>query len=294
MIKTSDGRAVTGDGVNWQVQLWREYQSIRWGGVGKPETHWGYLVAGVWNRDIGFDRFPVDPMMDVIDIEAPSQKLVAHVEQRCGRLPFAPADNIELWLLDRDTCLPLALLASTRDTGNCERLSEASWRASLPSDLSFVSETLTRDEDFAKQLNRGSSYHRDAITAMVNGAAGKPPTAQWFERGNDGDGTGLAGIRLDASLVGRCLSREMFPELLLREHWPDPRIQSLVHDFHRWQAPLLLTLSRISRSTRAFWEPLASAQAEMVARLHRLYPAVVDQHLLEATLVEAAIRRAGR
>jgi hypothetical protein len=30
----------------------------------------------------------------------------------------------------------------------------------------------------------------------------------------------------------------MFPEILLREYWPDPRIQALVHDFHLWQALL--------------------------------------------------------
>lgn len=294
MIKTDDGRAVTSDGVNWQVQLWRQYQSLRWGGIGKPETRWGYLVAGVWSRDIGFDRFPVDPMIDAIEIEAPSRALITHIEQHCGRLPFAPADNIELWLLDHDAHLPLALLAATRDRENCERVSDACWRASLPSDLSFVSDTLLKDEDFARQLNRGSSYHRDAIAALVNHAAGKPPMAQWFERGPDGGGTGVGGIRLDACLVGRSLSREMFPELLVREHWSDLRIQALVHDFHRWQAPLLLTLSRLSRSTRAFWESLAGTQADMVARLHRLYPEIVDQHLVNAALVEAAIRRAGR
>ncbi len=294
MIKTDDGRAVTSDGVNWQVQLWREYQSLQWGGLGRPQTRWGYLVAGVWNRAIGFDRFPVDPMIDVVEIEVPSQTLIAHIEQHCERLPFAPADNIELWLLDHDAHLPLALLASTRERDNRERVSQAGWRASLPSDLSFVSDTLLQYKDFARQLHRGSSYHRDAIAGVVNHTAGKPAMAQWFERGPEGDGTGLDGIRLDTSLVGRCVSREMFPELLLREHWPDPRVQALVHDFHLWQAPLLLTLFRLSRSTRAFWEPLASTQAEVVARLHRLYPEIVDQQLVNATLVEAAIRRAAR
>ncbi len=294
MIKTDYGRAVTSDGVNWQVQLWREHQSHQWGGMGTPETRWGYLVAGVWNLAIGFDRFPVDPKIDVVEIEVPSQKLIAHVERHCERLPFAPADNIELWLLDHDARLPLALLASTRERHNCERVSEASWRASLPGDLSFVSDSLLQDEDFARQLYRGSSYHRDAIAALVNHTAGKPPMAQWFERGPRGDGTGLGGIHLDASLIGRCVSREMFPELLIREHWPDPRVQALVHDFHLWQAPLLLTLFRLSRATRGFWEPFASTQAEVVARLHRLYPEIVDEQLVNAVLVEAALRRAAR
>ncbi len=294
MIKTDDGRAVTSDGVNWQVQLWREHQSPQWGGMGRPEIRWGYLVAGVWSRAIGFDRFPVDPMIDVAEIEVPSKMLIAHIEQHCERLPFTPADNIELWLLDQNAYLPLALLASTRERENCERVSEACWRASLPSDLSFVSDTLLQDKDFARQLHRGSSYHRDAIASLVNNTAGKPPMAQWFERGPEGDGTGLDGIRLEASLVGRCVSRERFPELLLREHWPDPRAQALVYDFHLWQAPLLLTLSRLSRSTRAFWEPLACTQADVVARLYRLYPEIVDQQLVNATLVQAAIRRAAR
>lgn len=294
MISTDDGRAVTNDGVNWQVQLWRAHELLQWGGMGRPEIRWGYLVAGVWSRAIGFDRFPVDPTLDVVEIEVPSQRLIAHVEQHCDGLPFAPADNLELWLLDHDEHLPLALLASTRERRNCDRASDACWRASLPGDLSFVSDTLSQHEDFARQLHRGSSYHRDAIAALVNHTAGKPPLAQWFERGPQGDGTGLGGIHLDTSLVGRCLSREMFPELLLREHWPDSRVQSLVHDFHRWQAPLILTLSQLSRATRAFWEPFASTQAELVARFHRLYPVIVDEQLINAALVEAAIRRATR
>ncbi len=294
MIKTDDGRAVTSDGVNWQVQLWREHQSITWGGMGRPETRWGYLVAGVWSIAAGFERFPIDPMLDVAAIEVPSQRLITRIAQHCDGLPFAPMDSLELWLLDHDSRLPLALLASTGERENCERVSDARWRASVPSDRSFVSDTLLQHGDFARRLHRGSAFHRDAIAAFVNDTAGKPPMAQWIERGPGGGGNGLGGIRLDASLVGRCLSPEMFPELLVREHWPDPRAQALVHDFHLWQAPLLLTLTQISRSTRAFWETLASSQAEVVARLHRLYPEIVNEDVVNATLVEAAIRRGAR
>ncbi len=294
MLETGDGRVVTSDGVNWQVQLWRAHQSFPWGGMGTPEIRWGYLVAGVWRRDIGFERFPVDPLIDVAEIETPARKLIENVQRHCEAVPFAPADHFELWLLDHEAHLPLALLASTREPSHCEGVSDVCWRASLPRDLSFESNTLKHDEDFARQLYRGSTYHRDAIAAFVNRGAGKPPVAQWFERDPQGCGTGMGGVRVDESLIGRHFSRDMFPELLVRAHWPDPRVQALVHDYHLWQAPLLLTLPGLSRTTRAFWESLASTQAEAVLRHYRLYPEIVDKQMVDAALVEAQLRRAAR
>ncbi len=293
MIRFKEDRAVTADGVNWQIQLWRPFRELNWGRLGQEPVSWRFLVAGVWNRNMGFERFPVDPTMDVADVESASRGLIRQIEQHAGALPFAPADFVELWLLDREQRTPLALLASTRETEHCARIKEARWVATAPGDLSFVSDTLTQDAAFARQLNRSSAHHRDALTALVQNAAGRPPVAQWFLREADGSGRGLAGVGLEPALVGRRLQRERFPEVLLSQHWMDGRARSLVHDFLAWQAPRLLTLFGLSRVTRAFWESIASPCAEEVARLHRLYPEVVDDRLVTKSRVEAALRRAG-
>ena len=294
IIKTPNGRAVTGDGVVWQIQLWHQHKVLRWGGLGKPGCRWGYLVIGVWCREVGFDRFPLDPSMNVAEIETAADDLISVCRQCIAKLPFKPTDNIELWLLDKERRLPLALLASTSDPSKCVHVTETCWKASLPGDHSFVSETLSRDQEYARQLHRGSAYHRDALAALVMNTAGNPAAAQWFERNDDGEALGLEGTHLDPSLVQRSLPRELFPELMLREHWLDSRAQALVHDFHVWQAPQLLTLPHLNRTTRAFWESHARPQAELVERLHRLYPEIIDVQGIKAALIEVAIRRAGR
>ncbi len=293
MIKCADDRAVTADGVNWQIQLWLPFRTTEWGRTGADSVSWRYLVAGVWNRDMGFERFPLDPAMDVAQVESAAERLLQQIGLHAGKLPFAPDDNLELWLLDRDQRVPLALLASTGDADNCSRIKEARWVATTPGDLSFVSDTLSQDPAFARSLDRASPHHRDALAALVRDTAGRPPVGQWFERDSRGNGRGLTGVGLDASLVGRRLPRERFPEVPLRQHWPDPRAQSLVHDYLAWLAPRLLTLFGLSPVSRAFWESVAGPRAEEVARLHRLYPQVVDDQLVTKSRVEAALRRVG-
>ena len=71
-----------------------------------------------------------------------------------------------------------------------------------------------------------------------------------------------------------------------------PQHRQLAADFHAWQAPWLLALPDISQSLRAELEQHARAQAEVVEKMHRLYPTIVDEKVIKAALVKAVMCRA--
>ena len=95
-----------------------------------------------------------------------------------------------------------------------------------------------------------------------------------------------------SELEGRKLARDDFPELLIREAWPDEENQALVADYIAWQAPQLLTLHRLAEDTRRRLEKLATKSAIAVSKLHKLYPDCVDPALIKSALVEARLRQA--
>jgi hypothetical protein len=66
----------------------------------------------------------------------------------------------------------------------------------------------------------------------------------------------------------------------------------LVADYIRWQAPLLLQLTRLDASTRQKLEILARQAPEKVARYHNLYPEIIDQQQINAALVAAVMTQA--
>jgi hypothetical protein len=129
------------------------------------------------------------------------------------------------------------------------------------------------------------------LSRCIQKAAGPLERAQWFRREHDGSGTGLHGNRLESAHVGRQLSHEAFPELLLRESWEAGPEQMLVGDYHDWQAPYLLTHTTLPRSTRERLERSACRQAEKLYKVRHFLPEIINRDLLNVAFVEAVIRR---
>jgi hypothetical protein len=256
-------RAMSPDGLTWQVQFHHERVRLS--------------MFGTWRADGSGDVIETDrtrPFLEVMRSLPP--------------FPFPLADRVELWLLDAENFLPLALLASTQPGRALPKLIEPKWEPTLAQDESFFATSLS----VAGSVLPPPVAHRDVLKRCVRKAAGALGQAQWFARRDDGSGAGLHGCRLDDRLLGRELDGVAFPELLVREDWASDREERLVRDYHDWQAPNLLTHDRLTRATRDRLERAACHQATRLYRLRHLLPEIVNRELVQVAMVEAVMRRA--
>ncbi len=283
IIETSGARALSVDGINWQIQLRHKLPKPRWGSLDNVVVTRRYLRYGIWSRRESLSRLPLPPTADAKAVQSEAKEFLKILENSSPNTPFPIRDKIELWLLDNKDYQPLALLASALSRSRRSHIRTAEWFASLPHD---------RDTPLARCSEYLSHDLREAISKLVNGMAGSPARAQWFERDEAGSGIGFDGVRLDTSLINRHLPCSAFPILPLREDWVKLKEQQIVAAYHAWQAPWLLTLPHIADTSRAELERFAARQPLTVRMNYRLYPKIIDPGLINKALVEAEIRRA--
>ncbi|MCX7673433.1 MAG: hypothetical protein N2Z63_07535 [Thiobacillaceae bacterium] len=234
----------------------------------------GLRPVGVWVKGEGLrlgGRVPT-PLLQALQSHPP--------------LPFRLADRMELWLLDKQHGLPLALLASCLPSRFRTGPIAPEWHPFVLSHSGFHSSALAAREEVA---GAAGTRHRDWLARMVNAAARPYPAAQWFLRRPDGSGEGRAGLRLSPAWEGRTLPAQAFPALLLREVWNNPLEQSVIDDYHNYLAPLLLMLPELSMATRARLEAAAFSRPMELERVHRLLPCVLDHAGMTAALVAARL-----
>ncbi len=279
LAELGQAQAVTDDGRHWRVQVRARVRPA----PGRPlSDRRRVVVCGLWTERGGLAPVPLPPMVDAADIAREAAPLLDALPAAAGRLPFAPRDRFELWLLDGRGRLPLVLLASAvSGPGEVPRFPR--WEPLGPLEAGFASE--------AAQHPRASLPPAERLRRLVKAEAGPAPAAQWFERLPGGGGRARAESPAVAVLAGRHLAPDQFPEALLREAWPEAgEAGRLVADYLAWRAPALLTLHGLGEATRSRLEQAACRQPQEVARLHRLYPAVVDAGALRAARVQAMMQ----
>ncbi len=259
-------RAMSPDGVTWQVQIMSQ--------------HSRFSSYGVWRADGTGNLIETHHTRDIIDV------LRDHPP-----LPFPLADKLELWLLDGEVGhLPLAILVSTLPHLSPPKNAEAVWQPTLAGDDSFVSPSLQAlDEDGDPHTEPVS--HCEMLGRFIRETAGPQAKAQWFRRDAEGNGTGFSGCHIDGALEHRELGQADFPELLLREKWDRKEDADLVRDYHDWQAANLLTHNNLSHATRDRLEHAACKQAQKLYKVRHLLPKVINPDLIKVAMVEAVIRR---
>jgi hypothetical protein len=106
----------------------------------------------------------------------------------------------------------------------------------------------------------------------------------------------MTGLRLPYEWRSRNLPAEAFPELLVRESWENrwnSRLdRSVINDYHRWLAPLLLLWPRLSPATRSRLELESCEKPQWLARVYRLLPAMLNPAQINAALVAARLEQA--
>jgi len=277
VVEIPGADAVTRDGVSWTLYIQGGTETEQLGDGSSGKIPLPDIKFGSWTRAEGLRRAPVRYVTDYQLIDAVGNRLLEEVKQAIGRLPFSQRDWYELWLLDDRDALPLALLQSRCHCPDEARVEVPRWR---------VGQRVRADQGPQR------SDWPDRLVRLVNGAAGGRPRAQWFLRGQQGGGDGLACSDRRAGLEGRWLAAHQFPELLLRRQWESAASEELVTRYLEWQAPWLLALQTLSREVRAWLEQQACRQALRVAELHHSYPELIDAAAIQAARVEARLRLA--
>jgi hypothetical protein len=259
VIEMQGFRAFSENGRDWHAQ----YQPV--GG--------GRSIYGFWSAD------RPDRLLEIPQTESFLDALRNHPP-----VPFAPADSLELWLLDKTEHMPLALLATALPGRPPPRLHEVSWYPAARHEK-FIADSLTDEGQ-----TQPSYPHAEVLRRCIQAEAGPVPIAQWFFRDENGDGRGGVGCRIDSGIEGRELARSYFPELLLREHgWDDEKTRDLIQDYHEWLAPRLLTHDALVEPTRAWLEKAARRQSAVVYHLRNVLPAIANNEDLKVTLVQGRL-----
>lgn len=205
------------------------------------------------------------------------------------RLPFAPMDHHELWLLD-PLGLPFALIASTTGQPFDARIQPEPWSATARSDHSFHSHRLLA-RGIPVRKGDDPRHHASRLERRVRDTAGHPARLGWVARGPDGSGSAAGSGGAGGADVPRAIEAKDFPPLLPREDWPEAADRDLIRDYLDWCAPYLLTLPGLRDAQRNRLEYAAKDRALEVDALHRLYPKILNPGLLKAIRVEARMRR---
>ena len=263
-VDIGEAIAHTFDGHTWHLRADDGYGLIR--------------PVGVWEEGVGLKLGQPAGLGDII----------AALETRPA-LPFPMFDTNELWLLDRESGLPLALLATQRGVVNGIEKMACEWYPFALTYTGFRSSVLAQRDAITANP---SDAHRDFVARTVNQAARPHAMTQWFKRGQDGIGNGMMGLRLPYEWRSRQMRAEDFPELLVRESWNSRLEQSVINDYHRCLAPLLLLWPRLSPATRARLEVEACEKPHWLSRVYRLLPTMLNPAQIQAGLVAAKLEQA--
>jgi hypothetical protein len=263
IVDVGNAEARSQDGVTWHLRA--------------DDGHGWMRPVGVWIEGEGLkagvgERYP--------------ELLVALAGKPA--LPFNLADTMELWLLDKETSLPLALLNANQPSAHRHALPELEWMAFALPYRGFHSPALAEHVTG----NPNEPGHRDYVDRLVNHRARPYSSAQWFQRHPDGSGEALEGYRLEPGWHGRKLLRHDFPTLLVSETWNNRLEQSVIWDYHSWLSPFLLCWPNLDDEIRARLELAACGRAEWLAQIYRLLPQVLDQSVVRAALVAARLEQA--
>ena len=265
ILETPQGRALTVNGVVWELELLTTVASREWGSLNKDSAEVMHCRYGLWSETDGLVRYPYQAGFDPHTSRRQVEKLTEAIREVSPGLPFAFRDNRELWLLDQQDKRPIALLASMNPQNKpvppLPRYWKASMTGSTPSQQRFP--------------------RAHGLEEIVRRRAGFNLERRWVDRQADG-----SGISYDS---GEFIQARAFPPYLLTLEWANADQRSLAHDFIAWTAPVLLTLQHLSSRSRERLERHLYVQAQSIEHHWRLYPQVLDKDLLTAARVQCRL-----
>jgi hypothetical protein len=288
VVKTAVGRALSVDGLRWQVQVLAHPPRGLWS-RGGDSAELKYFRFGFWSEHDGVSRVPLNPILDPGRMLRESEELIAAVREHIEALPFPVEPELEHWLLDREGH-PLALIGTAFSDAALDAAPPGEWNAGRhDEERPFTSESLSA-QGVAHRDATGRSPHVESIERLIAEAAGPRRQTQWFRL----DADGALGLAEGAppGFEGRRLPLDALPLETLRTEWPREPDSTLAGEYVRWLAPYLLTLPTLPDELRGRLESAAARHALAVDALWRLYPRILDPDLIKRARVEARLRHA--
>jgi hypothetical protein len=267
VIETQGGRAVSSNGVVWEIEL-RTERSGMWGSLNRDSKEAVYYRFGLWSADEGLVNRPLAPHLDRDPLTIQCDILISCIEERLQHLPFRLVDTHELWLFDKEEKRPVALLASQKPDAKPLSPEPKYWKSCLG----------------ANGLASQYRYpHARSLEELIERTASSNISKYWVTRTDDGS----------ATLDGRGVNMQAneFPSYLISENWPDDEKFSLVSNYIAWIAPSLLTLQHLSGAERDRLENYLNVQAISVEHHWHLYPETKDEKKLKAARVQCRLQK---
>jgi len=267
IIETSGGRAISSNGVVWEIEL-RTERSNAWGSLNQGIKGAVFYRFGLWSADEGLVNRPLAPDLDSGDMKTQYDFLIECVQARIQYIPFKLIDNRELWLFDGQSQQPLALLASLSPETKPPSPEPRIWKSSLGAN------------GVASQFRYPESK---ALEELIKQTASSNTCKYWVTREDDGSGI--------VELNDQHITLNTFPPFLITEQWSKEDDVSLVSDYIAWIAPSLLTLHSLSITERKRLERYLNIQAISVEHHWHLYPEVIDEKKLKAARVQCRLQK---
>ena len=290
IVETADSRAITPDGVDWEIQILTERPHDTWSAPSAIKQKRQFLRFGVWNSADGLCRVPANPLLDLAKMIKEANRIIEILLPESVRIPFPLQDKYELWLLDEKEQTPFALLASTTGKLATSSFTIDRWVCANQEFPSIHMDRRGKTETEPVTPNPNKSY----LEKVVKQRAGRG-IQRWFKRSVDGSGRPLSADVADKSTAQeRPLPAQAFPPLLLLNSWNDSFSESVISDYHYWLSPYLLTLQNLPDDLRHRLERKAAAQAVAVNACWRLYPKIIDRKIIDTARVEARLRQSQR
>ena len=267
VIETTGGRAVSSNGVVWEIEL-RTERSGMWGSLNQHIKEAVYYRFGLWSAEEGLVNRPLAPHLDRDPLTIQCDILIKCIEERLKYMPFKLIDNRELWLLDKDQQQPLALLASQKHGDKALYPEPKYWKSCLGAN------------------GVASQYRYPGATELeklVERTASTNICKYWVNREEDGSGS--------LQRNGESIKLNNFPRFLLSENWSSAEALTLVNDYIAWIAPSLLSLQHLGKAERDRLESHLNVQAVSIEHHWHLYPDVVDEKKLKAARVQCQLQQ---
>jgi len=259
IAESERARAITMDGNSWEFHFLfaiPEHKQV----PGRENQRRFKRVAAIETEQVR--RIAEQSPQETASVDERILELAAFIAT--ASFPFPSADHYEYWLLDPEDDSPLALIFSCVDGEQMQDFPErAEWTA-LPASAMRIARTPEEEKGGEPPVN----YR---VERMVAERAGYNPRGRWFNR--------------------RQTEPDAFPPLLLKEDWEEPGQFELCQRYIQRQSTRLLMLHDLRLDDRKRLENAARQNVLEVERFHPFYPEVADQHVMNAMLVEARLRR---
>jgi len=267
IVETPKVRASTSNGLVWHIEL--QDGGGSWGSLNAMPGEQGWYLHGLWSEREGLVEAPVGAARGSRRARDYSMRLIERIAGMA--LPFDLVDRRELWLLDADQGLPLALLDATRPAGRppVQGVSRR-WVGCFGSDGVAGQRRFPAIAELERQVRERAGFNLRRLWV------------EWDE-----------GRRAVHTADGEALPVDSFPPLGLREDWPTPVQRQRAADYFRWTAPSLLTLPWLDDRRRCWLEDSLHHQACSIEYHWRLYPRVLQPERITAARVQTRMQEPG-